>query len=1070
MFRNLTCSLLLASGLLLAASPAWSQCFSDTTHLCLNGDRFRVSVDWQTATASGSGHAVALTSDTGYFWFFDSTNVELLVKVLDACSLNGAYWVFAGGLTDVATTWRVEDTATGTTRTYRNPQGTPFAPVQDTAALRTCPGHATAPPSAQTSRIAATTAEAAREVASRVAAAGRPDSGVAPLTYGGDEGPAAPHPGKAACAAGATALCLNGGRFQVSADWQAGDGTRGSGHAVALTSDTGYFWFFSPANVEMVVKLLNGCPLNQRFWVFAGGLTDVQVTLRVQDTENGTVKTYVNPQGNAFRPLQDTNAFATCSGAAPLPLKDHTVLPLPELSINPPRPAGGGAATVLVDSPGAGAIQLTATGDGCGAIASQSTSGARLTQTQAVGSFGRCDLVARVTGGSQTRTLRSSFTVEPIELDLPAVAVESGLFLPGDLPAATGEPNAPNIQNVVAPGTLINGGTAQLRIALDDPSLAANVNRVLIQVPTATGFGGHYEVPAARDGSTLLADLRLDPDFPNATSARDARRFASQRSKLKSTFSVLVQLVDFLGRIGRQFLIPFNVQEVGSGNVQISLSWDTPTDVDLHVVEPAAGEEIYYGNRQSGVTGGTLDLDSNPACSIDGVNNENITWPSGSPLAGEHIVRVDYWEACGGLPANYTVTTKVCGNVQVFRGSFSPLDADTGGLGAGREITRFTPSCDTRVRGKATYEDRAQTADGLAATKTNLPIRFAQVEVKRASDDATLAEGSTKQDGTFDIRFRNSGTPGYYVVVMAQQDDEFVKQAVKNDQDKIYAVRSSGTTLETQQPDRTDLDITAKESEAGPAFNVFDMGVVGASLYRQRHGVTPPFLNWLWTSGKPGACRGGSGEVLLVSCYIRAENKISVLSDPTDRDEYDDLVLLHEFGHKWQAEQSRVEQVGGSHSIEDRINPTLAWKEGGATYFGNTAKGTSLYLDTNPTGVGVKFDIESLNSTIPLGTSDGTQSGNLSEAVVAAIFWDLADSENETKDTLSNPDAVFQAFSSLHGSGRDRGVTGADLVDFLDGWFCKGNGSRGDATSGVQGIVTGIHKFPYDFATQQPCP
>ena len=46
--------------------------------------------------------------------------------------------------------------------------------------------------------------------------------------------------------------------------------------------------------------------------MFAGGLTDVHVTLRVTDTTNGTMKTYDNPQGAKYQPIQDTNAFATC--------------------------------------------------------------------------------------------------------------------------------------------------------------------------------------------------------------------------------------------------------------------------------------------------------------------------------------------------------------------------------------------------------------------------------------------------------------------------------------------------------------------------------------------------------------------------------------------------------------------------------------------------------------------------------------------------------------------------------------------------------------------------------------
>ena len=81
---------------------------------------------------------------------------------------------------------------------------------------------------------------------------------------------------------------------------------------MSLTEDTGYFWFFEASSVEVVVKVLDGCPLNAHSWVFAGGLTNVGVTLTVTDTQTGVTKTYTNPADTPFAPIQDTTAFATC--------------------------------------------------------------------------------------------------------------------------------------------------------------------------------------------------------------------------------------------------------------------------------------------------------------------------------------------------------------------------------------------------------------------------------------------------------------------------------------------------------------------------------------------------------------------------------------------------------------------------------------------------------------------------------------------------------------------------------------------------------------------------------------
>lgn len=236
-----------------------------------SGDRFRVTVSWRTRDGQqGIGHPVRLTADTGTFWFFNERNLEVVVKVLDACALNGKFWVFAGGLTDVEVTMTVMDSGTGEEKTYHHDAGRPFAPIQDTSALA-CP---------------AGVSETFRSVAPPVAVG-------------------------AACPAGA--LCLGeDGRFRVEATWRTPAGESGVAQGVSLTSDTGYLWFFNPDNVEVMIKTVDGCGLNGRHWVFAGGLTDVEVALRVTDTLTDEVREYRNPLRQPFQPIQDTGAFPGC--------------------------------------------------------------------------------------------------------------------------------------------------------------------------------------------------------------------------------------------------------------------------------------------------------------------------------------------------------------------------------------------------------------------------------------------------------------------------------------------------------------------------------------------------------------------------------------------------------------------------------------------------------------------------------------------------------------------------------------------------------------------------------------
>ena len=106
----------------------------------LNQDRFWVSVDFQGHSGPpGVGHLVAGRSeDSAIFWFFQPDNWEVMVKVLDACGVNGHYWVFAAATTDVEYNLTVWDLYTGQASSYFNPLGQAAPAVTDTAAFATC--------------------------------------------------------------------------------------------------------------------------------------------------------------------------------------------------------------------------------------------------------------------------------------------------------------------------------------------------------------------------------------------------------------------------------------------------------------------------------------------------------------------------------------------------------------------------------------------------------------------------------------------------------------------------------------------------------------------------------------------------------------------------------------------------------------------------------------------------------------------------------------------------------------------------------------------------------------------
>ncbi len=139
----------------------------------------------------------------------------------------------------------------------------------------------------------------------------------------------------------------------------------------------------------------------------------------------------------------------------------------------------------------------------------------------------------------------------------------------------------------------------------------------------------------------------------------------------------------------------------GTGPVQVTLRWDLPEDLDLHVVEPS-GCEIYYGNtnRPPGTSScgaiGSLDLDSNPACNLDNVDTENVIYPAADgggapPPSGTYTVRVDFYDQCDqSAVVPYAVIVRANGTTTTYCNYFVLGDADYGSAGSGTTITTFT--------------------------------------------------------------------------------------------------------------------------------------------------------------------------------------------------------------------------------------------------------------------------------------------------------------------------------------------------------------------------------------------
>lgn len=727
-------------------------------------------------------------------------------------------------------------------------------------------------------------------------------------------------------------------------------------------------------------------------------------------------------------------------------LKGLGVTEPPPFWVEPERPMSGGRVEVHLDEPAAAGWVLTAAGAGCGTVVGTSGSGPLHLAATASGA-GTCLLTMELTpsDGSAPYRLQRRFEVNASDPVLPPLEVLGGVWR-ATLPGLRDDPAAPIVTAVTGPTVFINGASLEFDVVVDTEDALAAL------VVTFEGWEGGYVVPieggSAPNGRSLWDDTPLRVRVPS--------HYFEQSSEGQLTMGV--RGLDRADRLGAAQQTVLAGREVGTGDVQVGISWGSATDVDLHVVEPS-GAEIYYGNPLS-PAGGQLDLDSNAGCSIDGVNHENVFWPAGTSADGEYTVRVNLYSGCEVGSATGSVTLTYCGEGSPRVETFSLSEAIPSASWS------FTSACGggKRVSGRIRYQDFPQhrTSYGAGAY---VPARRVTVRLVREEDGAVLASGLTDDGGRYNLPFTNDGAAGFRVEVQAKVDHDGLRQQVTTLDDELYVWQTEEVFDDSQQAVYEALDMDIPESANAGALNVFDIGVRGSDTALAGANRRPAeLLTFTWTRGKkPGRYNS--------SDYTAWWHTIRLAGELADPDVYDDWTIAHEYGHFVMEVLGTPDAPGGEHELDQRAVPGLAWSEGWATWFATQVLQGSVYIDLTASGASTVYDIETLPSVVPLGNEDRKLEGNVAEAVVSALLLDLSDDLNEPRDTISLRDqSAWYVFRyPMRDAKSDRGGSGADLVDFLDGWICADFGDLGASDDeGLRGNALGLHDLAYDFAPVCP--
>lgn len=296
--------------------------------------------------------------------------------------------------------------------------------------------------------------------------------------------------------------------------------------------------------------------------------------------------------------------------------------------------------------------------------------------------------------------------------------------------------------------------------------------------------------------------------------------------------------------------------------------------------------------------------------------------------------------------------------------------------------TLAAEAADGKIRGKVQYQkilfrNPDTGAPGLQFDRPVLrPVVAAKIELLDEAG-AVLTTTTTDSAGNYQLSWSMPLPPRVKVRVLAAADNAVVIDYY--DAEHTYSVSSDVWPLVEGETTK-DIVATDKDRLSGP-FNILAVIRIGNDLIRSAEpGAAFPHIKIRWTT-RP---REGT------TYFVPAKNEAVILGDrDADSDEFDDFIILHEYGHFLAHTFSRDDSPGGYHSGKLRLDPRLAWSEGWANFFAAAALDDSNYIDT---GVN-RFDGSGVLLTMDLDEDrpNGDKSGYWSEHSVGSALWDLYD-------------------------------------------------------------------------------
>lgn len=309
--------------------------------------------------------------------------------------------------------------------------------------------------------------------------------------------------------------------------------------------------------------------------------------------------------------------------------------------------------------------------------------------------------------------------------------------------------------------------------------------------------------------------------------------------------------------------------------------------------------------------------------------------------------------------------------------------------------------------GQVTYEKRVYTRPSTNLDESTSFVALPQARIQAESEGNVLATTTTDDNGNFSFSVTFTAT---YKIVAYSSNSSIAVGTNLNTNNAVTGIYSQATSLTSSAGPH---QINISESQNSGAFNIFAQLVRGQKWFSDHSLTFTRNIKAIWPNG--------TGTFFTPSLF--SISLLGITGNNTDPDEFDDDIILHEFGHMAAEEFSLDHSAGGPHSITSHVDLRLAWSEGLATYLSSAIRNDSVNLDSSGGTTSNKSNTSSFDINTP--PSSITESSN--EWAVAYILWKAQQQTGSASSVLN----TITSFKSLPSSLLNEQIS---LDTFHDLW------------------------------------